>query len=72
MVCYVNFLSSTSPDTMDGSPARSIVPNHQLHIAGEEGGSATMVAVFCRFFCVVAGCGISSSSSYVEKWYRKN
>jgi hypothetical protein len=50
---------------MDGSPARSNVPNHQLHIAGEEGGSATMVAVFCRFFCVVAGCGISSSSSYV-------
>ncbi len=45
MVCYVNFLSATSPDTMDGSPARSIVPNHQLHIAGEEGGSATMVAV---------------------------
>jgi hypothetical protein len=50
MVCYVNFLSATSPNTMDGSPARSIVPNHQLHIAGEEGGSATMVAVFCRFF----------------------
>ncbi len=50
MVCYVNFLSATSPDTMDGSPACSIVPNHQLHIAGEEGGSATMVAVFCRVF----------------------
>jgi hypothetical protein len=31
---------------MDGSPARSILPNHQLHVAGEEGGSATMVAVF--------------------------
>ena len=46
MVCYVNFLSATSPDTMDGSPARSIVPNHQLHVAGEEGGSTTMVAVF--------------------------
>ncbi len=46
MVCYFNFLSATSPDTMDGSPARLIVPNHQLHIAGEEGGSATMVAVF--------------------------
>jgi hypothetical protein len=53
MVCYVNFLSATSPDTMDGSPARLIVPNHQLHIAGEEGGSATMVAVFCRFFFVL-------------------
>ena len=31
---------------MDGSPARSIVPYHQLHVAGEEGGLATMVAVF--------------------------
>jgi hypothetical protein len=41
MVCYVNFLSATSPNTMDGSPAR-----HQLHVSGEEGGSATMVAVF--------------------------
>jgi hypothetical protein len=46
MVCYVNFLSATSPDTMDGSPARWIALIHQLHIAGEEGGSATMVAVF--------------------------
>jgi hypothetical protein len=46
MVCYVNFLSATSPDTMDGSPARSIALIHQLHVAGEEGGSATMVAVF--------------------------
>ena len=31
---------------MDGSPARSIALIHQLHVAGEEGGSATMVAVF--------------------------
>ena len=54
MVCYVNFLSATSPDTMDGSPPRSIVPNHQLHIAGEEGGSATMVAEFCRLVWSVA------------------
>jgi hypothetical protein len=46
MVCYVNFLSATSPDTMDRSPARSIALIHQLHVAGEEGGSATMVAVF--------------------------
>ena len=45
MVCYVNFLSATSPDTMDGSPARSIALIRQLHVAGEE-GSATMVAVF--------------------------
>jgi hypothetical protein len=44
----VTTLSTTSPDTMDGSPGRLIVPNHQLHVSGEEGGSATMVAVFCR------------------------
>jgi hypothetical protein len=25
---------------------------------------------FCRFLCVVADCRISSSSSYVEKWYK--
>ena len=31
---------------MDGSPARWIALIHQLHVAGEEGGSATMVAVF--------------------------
>ena len=31
---------------MDRSPARSIALIHQLHVAGEEGGSATMVAVF--------------------------
>jgi hypothetical protein len=28
---------------MDGSPARWIALIHQLHIAGEDGGSATMV-----------------------------
>ncbi len=46
MVCYVNFLSATSPNTMDGSPTRWIALIHQLHIAGKEGGLATMVAVF--------------------------
>jgi hypothetical protein len=46
MVCYVDFLSATSPDTMDGSPTRSIALIPHLHVAGEEGGSATMVAVF--------------------------
>jgi hypothetical protein len=51
---------------MDGSPAHSIVPNHQLHVAGEEGGSATMVAVFLPFFLC---CGWLSHLSYVEKWY---
>ena len=56
MVCYVNFLSATSPNTMDGSPARSIALIHQLHVAGEEGGSATMVAVFCRFCRLVWCC----------------
>ena len=56
MFCYVNFLSATSPNTMDGSPARSIALIHQLHVAGEEGGSATMVAVF---FAGFAGwCGV--------------
>ena len=46
MVCYANFLSATSPDTMGGSPARWIALIHQLHVAGEEDGSTTMVAVF--------------------------
>ncbi len=55
---------------MDGLPARWIVPNHQLHVAGKEGSLSTMVAVFCRFLSVVAGCHISSSLSYVEKWYK--
>jgi hypothetical protein len=52
---------------MDGSPARSIVPNHQLHVAGEEGGSATMVAVFLPVFSC---CGWLSLLLYVEKWYK--
>jgi hypothetical protein len=59
MVCYVNSSYATLPDTMDGSTARWIALIHQLHVAGEEGGSATMVAVSCRFFHVVAGCHIS-------------
>jgi hypothetical protein len=46
MICYVNSSSVTSPNTMDGSPASWIVWIHQLHVAGEKGGSATMVAVF--------------------------
>ncbi len=57
MVCYVNSSSATSPNTMDGSPARSIVLNHQLHVAGEEGGSTTMVAVFLPFLPVGVCCG---------------
>jgi hypothetical protein len=48
-----------------------IVWDHQLYVAGEEGGSATMVAVFVPFLGVLACCHISSSSSYVEKWYEK-
>ncbi len=59
MIYYVNSSSGTSPDTMDGWPARWIASIHQLHVAGVEGGSATMVAVFCQFLCVVAGCHIS-------------
>ena len=69
MVCYVNFLSATSPDTMDGSPARSIALIHQLHVAGEEGGSATMVAVFLPVLPVGVVLWLSSRdvtrSSYV-------
>ena len=57
MVCYVNFLSATSPDTMDGSPARSIALIHKLYVAGEEGGSATMVAVILPVLPVGVCCG---------------
>jgi hypothetical protein len=53
MIYYRNSLSVTSPNILDGSPARSIVPNHQLHVGGEEGGSATMVAVFLPVLPVV-------------------
>ena len=52
-IVYVNSSSATSPNTMDGSPARWIALIHQLHVAGEEGGSATMVAVFVRVCCCV-------------------
>ncbi len=71
MVCYINSSSATSPNTMDGLPAHWIALIHQLHVAGEEGGLATMVTVFLP---VLVCCGwlshISSSSSYVEKWYK--
>ena len=46
MIYYRNSLSATSPNTLDGLHARWIMCIHQLHVAGEEGGSATMVAVF--------------------------
>ncbi len=46
IIFYVNSLSATLSNTMDGSPARWIAFIHQLHVAGEEGGSATIVAVF--------------------------
>ena len=69
MICYVNFLSATSPDTMDGSPARSIALIPHLHVAGEEGGSATMVAVFLPVLPVGVVLWLSSRdvtrSSYV-------
>jgi hypothetical protein len=75
MVCYVNFLSATSPDTMDGSPARSIALIHQLHVAGEEGGSATMVAVFLPVLPVGVMLWLSSRdvtrSSYVAVGSKK-
>ena len=61
---------------MDGSPARSIVPNHQLHVAGEEGGSTTMVAVFLPVLPVGVCCGsllvTSRTSSYVAFGTKKN
>jgi hypothetical protein len=75
MVCYVNFLSATSPNTMDGSPARSIALIHQLHVAGEEGGSATMVAVFLPVLPVGVVLWLSSRdvtrSSYVAVGTKK-
>jgi hypothetical protein len=57
MVCYVNFLSTTSPDTMDRSPTSWIALIHRLHVAGEEGGSTTMVAVFLPVLPVGVCCG---------------
>jgi hypothetical protein len=75
MVCYVNFLSATLPDTMDGSPARSIALIHQLHVAGEEGGSATIVAVFLPVLPVGVVLWLSSPdvtrSSYVAVGAKK-
>jgi hypothetical protein len=76
MICYVNFLSATSPDTMDGSPARSIALIPHLHVAGEEGGSATMVAVFLPVLPVGVVLWLSSRdvtrSSYVAFGTKKN
>ena len=57
MVFYCITSSATSPDTMDGSPARWIALIHQLHVAGEEGGSTTMVAVFLPVLPVGVCCG---------------
>ncbi len=53
MVCYVIFLSPTSPNTMDGSTACSIVWDHQLRVAGGASGLATMVAVFLEVVVVL-------------------
>jgi hypothetical protein len=54
---------------MDGSPAHWIALIHQLHIAGEDGGSATMVAVFLPVLPVGVVLWLSSldvtRSSYV-------
>jgi hypothetical protein len=52
---------------MDGLPARSIALIHQLHVAGEEGGSATMVAVFLPVLPVgvvlwLSSCDVTRSS----------
>ncbi len=54
---------------MDGSPARWFVLIHQLHVAGEEGGSTTIVAVFLPVLPVGVVLWLSSRdvtrSSYV-------
>ncbi len=75
MVCYVNFLSATLPNTMDRSPTRSIALIHQLHVAGEEGGSTTMVAVFLPVLPVGVVLWLSSRgitrSSYVAVGTKK-
>ena len=61
---------------MDGSPARWIALIHQLHVAGEEGGSATMVAVFLPVLPVGVVLWLSSRdvtrSSYVAFGTKKN
>jgi hypothetical protein len=76
MVCYINSLSATSPDTMDGSHEHWIVRIHQLPVAGEEGGSATMVAVFLPVLPVGVVFWLSSRdvtrSSYVAVGTKKN
>ena len=75
MIYYRNSLSATSPNTLDGSHARWIVRIHQLHVAGEEGGSATMVAVFLPVLPVGVVLWLSSRdvtrSSYVAVGTKK-
>jgi hypothetical protein len=70
MIYYGNSLSATLPNTLDGLPAHWIAQIHQLCVAGEEGGSTTMVALFLLVGVFVACCHISLTSSYVEKWYK--
>ena len=76
MIYYVNSSSATSPNTMDGLPARSIALTHQLHVAGEEGGSATMVSVFSPVLPVGVVLCLSSRdvtrSTYVAVGTKKN
>jgi hypothetical protein len=75
MVSYRISSSTTSPNIMDGSPARWITLIHQLHVAGEEGGSTTMVAVFLPVFPVGVVLCLSSRdvtrSSYVAVGTKK-
>ena len=60
---------------MGGSPARSIALIPHLHVAGEEGGSATMVAVFLPVLPVGVVLWLSSRdvtrSSYVAVGTKK-
>ncbi len=76
MVSYRITSSAILPNTMDGSPARWIALIHQLHVAGEEGGSTTMVAVFLPVLPVGVVLWLSSRditrSSYVAFGTQKN
>ncbi len=68
---YFLFLSATLPNTLDRSSARWIVRIHKLHVVAWRGGRlGHQVAVFLPVLPVGVVCGISSSLSYVEKWYK--
>jgi hypothetical protein len=55
---------------MDGSPARWIALIHQLHVAGEEGVSAAMVAVFVPVVVVFWLLSDLFELVVCKKWYK--